>query len=177
MHLTELHEVLLELLRCQLEIEAANKDLALWVGELYCVFGVIAPADTVLLNYLYVRIWLLNVLSIVRHHELVVRVVAAALVTPMVMAAAHVSAIVAALVVIRRLDINALLKDPVAFRLVLIDDISFYLLGLLFVFKAEQDKAEAATALCDLLSHDNRVLDLAKLLEVLLQVRLRGREG
>ena len=84
MHLTKLHEVLLELLGGQLEVEAAHKDLALRVRELNGVLRVIAAAHPVLLHDLDVGVRLLDVLPVVGHHEVVVLMVATALVSPMV---------------------------------------------------------------------------------------------
>ena len=106
MHLTKLHEVLLELLGGQLEVEAAHKDLALRVRELHGVLRVIAAAHPVLLYDLDVGVRLLDVLPVVGHHEVVVLMVATALVSPMVIsmaataATSHVSALTAALVII-----------------------------------------------------------------------------
>ena len=58
------------------------------------------------------------------------------------------------------------------FGLVLPDDTSFDLLGLVFVIEAEKHETETSPTLRNFLTHHNRVLDLAKLLEVRLQVLL-----
>ena len=88
-----------------------------------------------------------------------------------VMAAAtstHIASIATALVVISRLDINSFVEDPVALRLVLTNDVPFDLLSLILIIKAQKHETEASAPLSDLLTHHNRILDLAKLLEVLL---------
>ena len=63
------------------------------------------------------------------------------------------------------------------FSLVLADNASFDLLGLVLVIETEKHKTEASAALRNFLAHHNRVLNLAKLLEVRLQVLLEGAEG
>lgn len=174
MHLPKLHEVFLELLRGQFKVEAADEDFTLRVGELDAVFRVIAASHAVFLDDLHVRIRLLNLLPIVGHHEVVVLVMATASVASMVVMAtaaatsAHIAAITATLVVISRLDINSFVEDPVALRLVLANDTSFDLLCLVLVVEAQQHETEASAPLGDLLTHHDRILDLAKLLEVLL---------
>ena len=106
MHLTKLHEVLFELLRGQLEVEAAHKDLALRVRELHGVLRVIAAAHPVLLHDLDVGVRLLDVLSVVCHHKVVVLMVTTTLVSPVVVpmvataAASHVAALATALVIV-----------------------------------------------------------------------------
>ena len=183
MHLTKLHEVLFELLRGQLEVEAAHKDLALRVRELHGVLRVIAAAHPVLLYDLDVGVRLLDVLPVVGHHEVVVLMVATALVSPMVVsmvataATSHVAALTAALVIVSRLNVDALVEDVVPFGLVLPDNASFDLLGLVLVIEAEKHETEASATLRNFLTHHNRVLDLAKLLEVRLQVLLQGAES
>ena len=64
-----------------------------------------------------------------------------------------------------------------ALGLVLANDAALDLLRLILVVEAQEDEAETAPALGELLPHDDGVLDLAKLLEVGEQVRLHGREG
>lgn len=183
MHLTKLHEVLLELLGGQLEVEAAHKDLALRIRELNGVLRVIAAAHSVLLHDLDVGVRLLDLLPVVGHHEVVVLMVATALVSPMVVsmvataATSHVSALTAALVIVSRLNVDALVKDVVPFGLVLPDNASFDLLGLVLVIEAEKHETKASATLRNFLAHHNRVLDLAKFLEVGLQVLLQGAEG
>lgn len=185
-HLSELHEVLLELLASQLEVEPAHEDLALGVGELDTVLRVVTATDSVLLHDLDVWVGLLDVLAVVSHHEVVVLVVATlatAAMTPtmlvLVAATAHIAAAVASatLMVICRFDIDAFLEDPVALRLVLPYDRALDLLRFALVFEAQQHEAEATAALRDFLPHDDGVLHLAELLEVALQVLLGGREG
>ena len=106
MHLTKLHEVLLELLGGQLEVKATHKDLALWVRELHGVFRVIAAAHPVLLYDLDIGVRLLDVLPVVGHHEVVVLMVTTALVSPMVVSMvatatpSYVAALTSALVIV-----------------------------------------------------------------------------
>ena len=61
-----------------------------------------------------------------------------------------------------------------ALGLVLPNNASLDLLGLVFVIETEEDKAKSTATLGQLLAHDDSVLHLAKLLEVRLQVLLRG---
>ena len=62
------------------------------------------------------------------------------------------------------------------FGLVLVNDASLDLLGFVLIAKAEQNETEAAASLCEFLAHHNRVLDLAKVLEVILEMLLTGGE-
>ena len=175
MHLAELLEVLLQLLTCQFEVEATHEDLALGVGELDTVLGVITRTHGFLLHDGDVGVWLLDLLPTVRHHEIVV-LVAAMVVTAA--AATHVTAsITPTLVVICRLHVDSLLKDEVTLDLVLVDDLSLNLLRFILIVEAEEDKAEPAASLSQLLTHHNRILDLAEGLEVVQEMVLRGREG
>lgn len=63
------------------------------------------------------------------------------------------------------------------FGLVLPDNASFDLLGLVLVVEAEKHESEASATLRNFFAHHDRVLDLAKLLEVRLQVLLQGAES
>ena len=81
MDLSEFHEMILELLTCQLEVKATDKDLALGVGELDPVLGVIAACNVSFLLHLTVRVGLLNLLAIVVDHEIVVLVLASVIVS------------------------------------------------------------------------------------------------
>ena len=63
------------------------------------------------------------------------------------------------------------------FCLVLTDNAAFDLSRLILIVEAEEDEAEAAPSLSHLLPHDDGVLDLAELLEVVLQVLLRRGES
>ena len=137
---SKFHEVLFELLRGQLEVEATYKDLALRVSELYGVLRVIAAAHSVLLHDLNVWVRLLDVLPIVCHHEVVVLMMATSTVSSMVVMVAttsHISTFTTALVVVSRFNIDAFVQDIVALSLVLPNDASLYLLGLVFVIETE----------------------------------------
>ena len=124
-------------------------------------------------------------LPVVRHHEVVVLMMASLAATMASMlvlvanAASHVATAItpATLMIICGFDIDTFLEDPVTFRLVLPYDLSLDLLGLHLVIKAQQHEAEATTPLGHFLAHHDRILHLAKFLEVVLQVRLRGRKG
>lgn len=63
------------------------------------------------------------------------------------------------------------------FGLVLPDNTPFNLLGLVLVIEAEKHETEASATLRNFLAHHYRVLDLAKLLKVRLQVLLQGAES
>ena len=58
--------------------------------------------------------------------------------------------------------------------LVLINNASLELLGLVLIGKRKKDKSETATSLSELLAHDDCVLNFAKVLEVILKVLLRS---
>jgi len=162
LHFTELHKVVLELLACQLEVEPAYEDFAFRVGELDGILRIVAW-HAVLLHHLAVRVGLLNLLPVVAHHEVVVVVVAAAAVV-VVPTAAAMTALASALVVICRLNIDALLHDVMTLRAVGLNNAALDLEGLVLVAEAEQD--EAATALSEPVAHDDSVLHFAVLLEV-----------
>ncbi len=81
MDLSKFHEMILELLTCQLEVKATDKDLALGVGEFDTVLGVIATCHVSFLLHLAVRVWLLDLLAVVVDHEVVVLVMASVIVT------------------------------------------------------------------------------------------------
>ena len=167
--LSKLHEVLLEFLTGQLEVKSTDEDLAFRVSELDGVLRVITTTNaTILVDYLYIRVRLLNVLSIVSHQEVVVVVMTSMMV--IVASTTHMTALSSALMVICRLDINAFVQDIMAVGLVLADNAPLYLLSLIFVIEAQEDKTETAAPLRQLLPHDNSVLDLAELLEIRLEV-------
>ena len=169
MDLSKLHEVLLQLLAGQLEVKSAYEDLAFRVSELDGVLRVITAANTaILVDYLHIWVWLLDVLSVVRHQEVVVVIITTMMV--IVASTTHVTASFSALMIVCRLDINAFVKDVMTLCLVLADDAPLYLLGFIFVIEAQEDKAEATAPLCQLLPHDDGVLDLAELLEIRLEV-------
>ena len=64
-----------------------------------------------------------------------------------------------------------------AFLFVLCNDAVLDLLGMLLIIETEQDEAKASATLRQLLSHDDRIFNLAELLEVRVQMVLTGREG
>ena len=140
MHFTKFHEVFFELFRSQLEVKATDKDLTLWIGELYRILWVITAAHTVLLHDLDVGVWLLDVLPIVCHHEVVVLMMVAATVASMVVmvaATSHVSTLTTTLVIIGRFDIDTLVENVVSLSLVLPNYASFDLLSFVLVIKTE----------------------------------------
>ena len=78
----------------------------------------------------------------------------------------HMTALSSTLMVVCRFDVNAFIQYVMTITLVLAYDTALYLLGFIFIIKAQEDKAEATATLCQLLSHDDGVLDLAELLEI-----------
>ncbi len=73
--------MILELFTCQLEVEASDKDLALRVGELDTVLGVVAACHVSFLLYLAVGVWFLDLLAVVVDHKVVVLVVASVIIS------------------------------------------------------------------------------------------------
>jgi hypothetical protein len=166
-HLTELHKVVLELFTGELEVQASNKDLAFGVDELD-IFGVIAAGHVAFLLDLAVRVWLLDVLTVVINHKIVALLVT----TVVVSATPHVTAtFILAVMVIGRFDIDSLLHDVMAtFLLVVIDidDPSFDLLSLILAIKAKKHKAETSAPLRHPIPHHNSVLNFTELLKIAL---------
>ena len=135
MDLAELHEVLLELLTGQLEVKSAHEDLAFRICELDGVLRVITTANTtILVDYLHIRVWLLDVLSIVGHQEVVVVVITSMMV--IVASTTHMTSFSSALMVVCRLDINAFVQDVMTVGLVLSYDAPLYLLSLILIIEA-----------------------------------------
>ena len=167
----ELIEVVFELLTSELEVETAHKDLALGVSEFHGVLRVTAT-HVIFLNHLAVRVRFLNLLSIVTDHEVIVVVMASV----MIVTNASMATVGTALVVVGRLDIHSLVHDVVALGLVCRDDPSLHLQSLILVAEAQKNEAEAAPSLSQAIAHHNGILNLAVLLEILLQVGLLGRE-
>jgi len=175
MDLSELHEMFFEFLAGQFEIKSSNEYLALRIGEFYAVFGIVATTHAILLHHLYVGVWLLDMLAIVGHHEVIVIVVTSVMATLVTAATSHLAALASALMIVSRFDINAFIENAVTFgRLVLSNDASLDILCFIFVVEAKQDKAEATASLSHLLSHHNRVFYLTKLGKIVLKVLLRS---
>jgi len=165
-NLAELHEVLLELVAREFEVEAADENFALRVRELNGVFRVFASRHVFGLHHLAVGVRFLDLLSVVAQHEVVVVVASMVVSTPTQVA----DALAATLVVVCRLNVDSFVHDDVALALVDANDPSLHLLSLFFVCEAQEHEAKPAAALRKAVSHHYGVLNLAKLLEVALQV-------
>ena len=74
MDLSKLAEMLLEFFTCQFKIEATDEYLTLWIGELHAILGIICSTHSVFLDNLDIGIWLLYLLTIIGHHEVIVAV-------------------------------------------------------------------------------------------------------
>lgn len=101
MDLSELHEMFFEFFACQFEIKSSNEDLALRIGEFDTVFRVVATTHAILLYNLYVGVWLLDMLAIVGHHEVIVIVVTSVMATLVTATTSHLAALASALMIIR----------------------------------------------------------------------------
>lgn len=129
-HFTELVEVLFELLVRQLEIKAPNEDFRLGVRKLDSLFVINDRVETLLTLTIFgltdhVRIRLLNLLATSRCDRLVTLV--------------GLQAVLARrsfLIVVRRLYINALLKDEVPRVAILVQYSRLHLNGCDFILEA-----------------------------------------